>query len=470
MESFSSVQEINENNTYEDKNVENNDINIEDNNTGIEEYQEQEELNLIEEINQEDIEIIDIIEIEDKEEENQEDNEDKEDNEEEMEEDLKPGLFNSGNTCFINSTLQCLSVSPFINQFIKKYANEDSIMIKCINKYGLGKLKIPDIPEFIKKILTEHEKYNIQIDEFNILNKIAKNTGDIFIYICFKEIMQVLQQKQTTILNCKTFLLVAKEISQSSGFQHLFTGEQNDPHEFMAFLLDKIHNAKSCHVNIEIPPNIDDIYKVKYLEHFKARYQNDFSLFVKNLYYYILNIVECNSCKHQSIEVSPSDIICVPLPDSWLQTPIIKLEDCIHQLFNVEDISYKCEKCNNTNNNKLDKKILTKPKTLIIKLKRYTQYNGNLVKVNKMIQYPEILDISSYYCGSGLNKFKLYGVINHIGSLGGGHYYSYVRDFKENDEFGDIWYLCNDSNTRKMQHIEVMNSVNAYILFYHSLP
>ena len=431
----------------------------------IEEYQELEpELDLFEEINQKDIE---IIEIEDENEENWENWENEDNNEDEME-DIKPGLFNTGNTCFINSTLQCLSVSPFINQFIKKYTNDDIIMIKCINKYGLGKLKIPDIPEFINKILTEHEKNNIEIDEFNILNRIAKNTGDIFIYICFKEIMQVLQQKETAILNCKTFLLVAKEISQSSGFQHLFTGKQNDPHEFMAFLLDKIHNSKSCHVNIEIPANIDD--KLKYLEHFKERYQNDFSLFVKNLYYYILNIVECNVCKYQSIEVSPSDIICVPLPDSWIQTPIIKLEDCIHQLFNIELISYKCEKCNNTTNNKLDKKILTKPKTLIIKLKRYTQYNGNLVKVNKMIQYPELLDISQYYCGSSLKQFKLYGVINHIGSLNGGHYYSYVRDFKENDEFGDTWYLCNDSNTRIMQSVEVMNSVNAYILFYHSLP
>ena len=104
-------------------------------------------------------------------------------------------------------------------------------------------------------------------------------------------VKQYLDLDKKSLLNCKTFLLVAKEISQNSGFQHLFTGEQNDPHEFMAFLLDKIHNSKSCNVNIEIPPNIDDVYKLKYLEHFKSRYQNDFSLFVKNLYYYILNII-----------------------------------------------------------------------------------------------------------------------------------------------------------------------------------
>ena len=28
------------------------------------------------------------------------------------------------------------------------------------------------------------------------------------------------------------------------GFDYLFSGDQNDPHELMAYLLDKIHDAK----------------------------------------------------------------------------------------------------------------------------------------------------------------------------------------------------------------------------------
>ena len=41
---------------------------------------------------------------------------------------LRPGLINHGNECFINSIMQCLAVSPFIHSFIEKYMKEDEDM------------------------------------------------------------------------------------------------------------------------------------------------------------------------------------------------------------------------------------------------------------------------------------------------------------------------------------------------------
>jgi len=271
-------------------------------------------------------------------------------------------------------------------------------------------------------------------------------------------------------ISCGTLISVSKEITDSTGFEHLFSGEQNDPHELMAFLLDKIHNAKSTQVKIELPANYEsmDPYFKLYLKHIKNRYQNDFSMFVKNFYYYILNCIECSNCNNQSLDVSPNDIMCVSLPSNWQSNDNIQLEECINEMFRVEGIDYKCEKCGNTEHNRMDKKILTKPKTLIIKIKRYAQIGRMLAKINKMVHYPETINLGQYFCGVGIQDYHLYGIINHIGSIGGGHYYSYVKDYNKDYQFENKWYLCNDTNVREIPFDNVMQSNNAYMLFYHS--
>ena len=117
----------------------------------------------------------------------------------------------------------------------------------------------------------------------------------------------------------------------------------------------------------------------------------------------------------------------------------------------------------------IEKKILSEPKTLIIKLKRYsTNYIRNRIeKITKMIEYPNILNINNYYCGNDLLKYKLYAIINHTGTMNGGHYYSYIKTLKDdNTTFNDQWICCNDSQVSNISEEEAMNSQNAYILFY----
>lgn len=381
---------------------------------------------------------------------------------------LRTGLVNSGNDCFINSAIQCLAVSPFIHEFIKRYREEDNKMVLIINKYKLGKLKADEIQEYIKKLLDENK--NIIGEEKRILKQIEKYSGDIFIYTCCKELVNNLHSRNYKNISCQTLISVAKEITVTSGFEHLFTGEQNDPHEFLAFLLDKMHNSKSSEVKIELPAHYDtlDPYYKLYLKHLKTRFQNDFSMFVKNFYYYILNCVECSACNNQTLDASPNDIMCVSLPYNWKSNNNIRLEECIQEMFSVEDIEYKCEKCGNTENNRIDKKLLTKPKTLIIKIKKYAQIGRMLAKVNKMVHYPETISLKDYFCGVEIQDYHLYGVINHIGNIGGGHYYSFIKDYNKDYQFENKWYLCNDTNVKEISLNEVMQSNNAYMLFYHS--
>ena len=116
----------------------------------------------------------------------------------------------------------------------------------------------------------------------------------------------------------------------------------------------------------------------------------------------------------------------------------------------------------------------------IIKLKRYFQDWNTLKKNNKFIEYPETLDLSKYSCNGDIEKYQLYGVINHNGVLNSGHYYSYVKnnikdikDYSNSNsntslpDFDDTWYLCNDSRVSEISIDEVLTSNNAYMLFYH---
>lgn len=397
------------------------------------------------------------------------------------------GINNSGNDCYINSALQCLAVSPFILEFIDKYKTNDAKIIATINKYNIGHLPAAQMGKECEKILqklkTENETEtetvtdgNVDVDTDNEediehLEKIKKNSGDIFVYIAFKEMIKNLNIKRNQTVSNQVFIKMLRETSEGTGFEYLVSGEQNDPHEFLAYLLDRVHNAKSDDVEIKLPPDIDSptfqhLHRM-YLKHVKSRYEHDYSHFVKNFYYYIINCVQCDKCEHQSIEVCPSDIMCVSIPD--LDQPQITLEDCLKNMFEVEDISYKCEKCENKEENIMQKKLLSKPKNIIIKIKRYTTMRNMLFKVSKMVHYPEILDLSEYFCGTDMKPYKLYGVINHIGMLNGGHYYAYVRNLldKDKDE-SEQWYCCNDTRVNKMPDEAAMGSNNAYMLFYTS--
>ena len=82
-------------------------------------------------------------------------------------------------------------------------------------------------------------------------------------------------------------------------------------------------------------------------------------------------------------------------------------------------------------------------------------------KITSHIDIPiENLDLSSYL--RGYNKkanYRLVGISNHSGGVGGGHYYSYCRAENGN------WYEFNDTNVSKIDESRIITP-NAYVLFY----
>ena len=70
--------------------------------------------------------------------------------------------------------------------------------------------------------------------------------------------------------------------------------------------------------------------------------------------------------------------------------------------------------------------------------------------------------------------YRLVGVVEHLGTMRGGHYVAYVRRGEksrgkaEKDNGGSVWYHVSDVHVRAVTLDEVLRC-EAYILFYEKI-
>ena len=148
----------------------------------------------------------------------------------------------------------------------------------------------------------------------------------------------------------------------------------------------------------------------------------------------------------------------------------VSLNDCL-DLFGKDikledDDMWYCSKCQKHQISMQKLQIYKPPNYLIIQLKRFNikkKYGCNSTftgeKNNTYVTYPlNNLDLSKYIVGPEKNKgiYDLYGIIQHFGSLNGGHYTAICY----ND---GSWFEYNDSS---LSLAEQPINQNAYILFY----
>ena len=76
-----------------------------------------------------------------------------------------------------------------------------------------------------------------------------------------------------------------------------------------------------------------------------------------------------------------------------------------------------------------------------------------------MVNFPvEDLDLNKFVLSKGEYNYDLYGITDHYGSLGGGHYTAVAK-------VGQDWHKFDDSSTYKIKKDQVINS-SAYLLFF----
>ena len=101
---------------------------------------------------------------------------------------------------------------------------------------------------------------------------------------------------------------------------------------------------------------------------------------------------------------------------------------------------------------------------LVIFLKRFSSSHRWGSKINCTVSFPlKDFNLSDYLPegSDASSKYNLVAIINHMGSISGGHYTSYARN-----EADSRWYCFDDSFVSPINNEQDLISSSAYVLFY----
>uniref|UniRef100_A0A8C1L8X0 Ubiquitin carboxyl-terminal hydrolase n=1 Tax=Cyprinus carpio TaxID=7962 RepID=A0A8C1L8X0_CYPCA len=187
------------------------------------------------------------------------------------------------------------------------------------------------------------------------------------------------------------------------------------------------------------------------------------------------------------------------------------VQSCLHQFTSIELLmgnnKLLCENCTERRQRPMkrsDKKaekvytsarkqmlISALPPVVTLHLKRFHQAGMNLRKVNRHVDFPLLLDLAPFCSatcknlGSGERVlYSLYGIVEHSGSMRGGHYAAYVKvrtpqrkPEQRRNQSGSReassapqgqWVYVSDTSVQTVPESRVLNS-QAYLLFYEEL-
>ena len=344
------------------------------------------------------------------------------------------GLANLGNTCYINSCVQVLSNTYELNDFLEQ-------------------------SEYKKKL-------NNNIDSLLLLE--------------WDKLRELMWKENCTIAPMG-FLRAIQQVS-SSKKRELFTGHaQNDVQEFLLFTIDCFHNAICREVDMKISGEVkDDSDKLANIcyKMIHDTYKKEYSEIIT--FFYGIQLSELTGVLKdgnngdedvKGIRPEPFSVISLPIPSlTSMQDSKDKLTiyDCFDLYCKKEILDGENAWLNDKTNKKepVNRRIIfwSLPNILIIDLKRWNS-NGNFEKNKMFIDIPLYADFSKYVKGYNPTSYvyELYGVCNHIGNIGGGHYTANVKNANGK------WYNYNDTHVGEITDEGNIITDKSYCLFYRKL-
>jgi ubiquitin carboxyl-terminal hydrolase 8 len=314
------------------------------------------------------------------------------------------GLQNLGNTCFMNSALQCLNhIQPFFNYF------RDAKIESSSNSKHNGK----------ETTSTLTRLYSELIDSF-----CSPHDGTIVPVAFHKEFGQL----STRFLNY----------------------HQHDSLEFLNFLLEILHEDL-MQISQEDQSIVSQLFHGKIQTVVTCRTCNTDLKTDESFNFLPLPI------PNQYGNAKSSGTRGYKL-DQCFQTFLQEEHIGNHG-------QWYCEYCDKLTDAKKKLYLLELPRVLIIQLKRFNYNLQSYAKINTLIEYDlDNLDINEHVVKSHRDmsiRYNLIAVSNHSGNLTSGHYVTYAKLPGTQD-----WYTYNDERVSKMDKKIHANNSSAYILVY----
>lgn len=196
---------------------------------------------------------------------------------------------------------------------------------------------------------------------------------------------------------------------------------------------------------------------------------------VKDDLFYDVSVQITATCEGQKISKSSSLIgnFFTSIGESiGINGKPVKLESCLSAFCAPETLEgkdrYRCEKCNRLVRSKKALRFKKLPQILVLQMKRFRHDSYFSSKIGTHVSFPiDNLDLMPYLHettmtenGRSETRYYLSAIINHRGTFGGGHYVAYCKNHSTGQ-----WFEFNDSNVNIVTEEEV-SKVQAYVLFY----
>ncbi|XP_059209698.1 ubiquitin carboxyl-terminal hydrolase 8 [Centropristis striata] len=332
------------------------------------------------------------------------------------------GLRNMGNTCYMNSILQCLCNTPAMAEYFNK-----NFYLEDINRYNILGHK-GEVAE-----------------EFGVIMK-ALWAG---LYKC---------------ISPRDFKITIGKINdQFAGY------DQQDSQELLLFLMDGLHEDLNKADNRkrykeEENDHLDDQTAAD-LAWSKHKLLNE-SIIVALFQGQFKSTVQCLTCHRKSRTFETFMYLSLPLAS----TSKCSLQDCLRLFSKEEKLTDNnkvfCRHCKAHRDSTKKLEIWKVPPILLVHLKRFSYEGRWKQKLQTSVDFPlDCLDLAQYVIGpkQSLKRYNLFGLSNHYGGLDGGHYTAYCKNARK-----QRWYKFDDHEVTEISASSVKSSA-AYILFYSSL-
>ncbi|KAL0234564.1 hypothetical protein PCE1_001600 [Barthelona sp. PCE] len=191
---------------------------------------------------------------------------------------------------------------------------------------------------------------------------------------------------------------------------------------------------------------------------------------------FMKNVVECDSCNHQTVsfdsffdislhlEYTKKRIFPFPFPFKKKEWP--GLERCLELHFNKDELEGKvCDHCESEDKHSISHLISSSfklPIVLMIHIKRFS-FNRSMSKIGAHIPYPMELNMQQFFDSKVVNNplYALKAVVVHQGGSHFGHFVAYIKR-------DDVWFFTSDRVIKEVTEERVL-SQQAYVLFYEQV-